>query len=296
MIMKQKRIAICFSAQVRTALYAVDNIKKFFGPLWDQCDFFCHTWLKDTDKLFGPGESLFENKITVGQDTIDKLHEIYNFKKFKMENWEDLALVIPYEPPLFYSWIESVKLKQQYEQENNFTYDYVVKLRLDNIYSDNISLQSLIEKSEPNSLAVNDIMQNGSVDDFVFISDSLVSDKMIRWYTEWVKETKTFYAQLELPEFLKREQIKLISLGIDTNLPIGIGADIGILRLVCVNFDPIKDYKKCVEADKILYWSGPETVDQVWYLSQDDLIDLARRVKAKYNKLPNVLALFEDKI
>ena len=295
--MKQKRIAICFSAQVRTALYAVDNIKKFIGPLWDECDFFCHTWLKDTDKLFWKGVGLPENKITVGQDTIDKLHDIYKFKKFKMENWEDLALTIPYVPPLFYSWIESLKQKQEYEQEHNFKYDYVVKLRLDNIYSDRISFQDLLNKTEHNSLAVNNVMSgNNSIDDFLFVSDSVVADKLITWYEPWVASTKTWFAHLELPYFLNEQNIKIINFEIDTNAPNTICSDIGILRLIAVNFDPIKDYFKCVETDKILYWAGVEQFENVVNLSDDELLDLARRVKAKYNVLPNVLALLKDKI
>lgn len=290
------RIAICFSAQTRTALYAVDNIKKFIGPLWNQCDFFCHTWLKDTDKLFEHEMYVLSNKITVEQSTIDTLHDIYKFKKFKMENWEDVVLHRPFDPPLFYSWIESLKLKQEYEQELNFKYDVVVKLRLDNIYRDTLTLTSLLEKFEPNSLAANNLMDNGSVDDFIFISDTIVADKLVNWYEPWLKQTKVYFAQLEMPDYLKQQGIKLINLGYDTGLPIGHGSDIGILREVCTNYNTISEYGKCVECDKILYWDGAKTLDEVHYLTYDELLDLARRVKAKYNKLPNVLALFEDKI
>ena len=290
------RIAICFSAQVRTALYAVDNIKKFIGPLWNQCDFFCHTWLKDTDKLFEHEMYVLSNKTTVEQSTIDKLHEIYQFKKFKIENWEDVVLQRPFDPPLFYSWIESLKLKQEYEKENNFKYDIVIKLRLDNIYRDTLTLPGLLTKFEPNSLAANNLMDNGSVDDFIFISDTNVSDKLIDWYEPWLKQTKVYFAQLEMPDYLKQQGIKLINLGYDTGLPIGLGSDIGILRDICKDYDTINNYGKCVECDKILYWDGAKTVDEVHYLTYDELLDLARRVKVKYNKLPNVLALLEDKI
>jgi hypothetical protein len=290
------RIAVVFSAQVRTALLAVPNIKKFIGDLWPHCDFFCHTWLKDTDKLFETEMYVLSNKITVDQATVDELHNIYQFKKFKMENWEEVVLERPYDPPLFYSWIESLKLKQQYEQEHNFKYDYVVKLRLDNIYSDNISLRGLMDKTEPNSLAVNNVMANGSVDDFLFISDSTVADKLIDWYPAWLKQTKVYFAQLEMPDFLREQNIKLINLGIDTGLPIGIGSDIGIYRLICTNYDPVTEYGKCVECDKILYWDGAKTPEELHYLTRSEAVDLARRVKAKYNKLPNVLAHFKDEL
>lgn len=288
------RIAICFSAQTRSALYAVDYIKKFIGPLWNQCDFFCHTWLKDTDKLFGHGMYVLANKTTIEQSTVDKLHEVYQFKKFKMENWEDVVLQRPFDPPLFYSWIESLKLKQEYEQENNFKYDIIVKLRLDNIYRDTLTLTSLLEKFEPNSLAANNVLDNGSVDDFIFISDSIVADKMINWYEPWLKQTKVYFAQLEMPDYLKQQGIKLINLGLDTGLPIGIGSDIGILRDICLPY--IDNYGKCVECDKILNWDGAKTVDELHYLTYDELLDLARRTKAKYNLLPNVLATLEDKL
>jgi hypothetical protein len=290
------RIAVVFSAQVRTALLAAPSIKKFIGDLWPHCDFFCHTWLKDTDKLFEHGMYVLSNKITVDQTTVDELHNIYKFKKFKMENWEDVVLQRPFDPPLFYSWIESLKLKHEYEQENNFKYDYVVKLRLDNIYSDNISLQKFIDQSEPNSLAANNVMANGSVDDFLFVSDSTVTDKLINWYPDWITKTKSYFAQLEMPDFLREQNIKLINLGIDTGLPIGLPSEIGIYRLICTNFDPITQYGKCVECDKILYWDGPKEPKDLYYLTREEAVDLARRVKAKYNKLPNVLKHFENEI
>lgn len=289
------RIAICFSAQVRTAVYTIDSIKKFIGPLWDRCDFFCHTWSKDTDKLFGHNIVLHEKKIPVDQETIDKLQSVYRFKKFKMEDYEKVADEKNHQP-LFYSWIESLKLKQQYEQENNFKYSLVVKLRLDNIYSDKISLQGLLDQVEPDSLVVNSVMANGSVDDFIFISDGNTSDKMIDWYDPWLESTTSYFAHLEIPDYLKQHNIKLIDLHIDTNLPMGIGTDLGILRRIAVNFDPVQEYGKCVETDKILYWDGPKTLEDVYYLSEDDLLDIARKAKVKYNKLPNVLALFENRI
>jgi hypothetical protein len=139
-------------------------------------------------------------------------------------------------------------------------------------------------------------MDNGSVDDFIFISDSIVADKLLDWYEPWLKQTKVFFAQLEITEYIKQQGIKLINLGYDTGLPIGIGSDIAILREVCKDYDVINEYGKCLECDKILYWDGAKTVDEVHYLTYDELLDLARRVKAKYNKLPNVLATLKDKI
>lgn len=290
------RIAIVFSGQVRTGVYAVPSVKKFIGNLWPQCDFFCHTWAKNTDKMFEHGINQPANITEVEQDTLNQLHEIYQFKKFKIENWQEVILYRPTDPPLFYSWIESLKQKQEYEKENHIKYDYVVKLRLDNIYSDNISLQGLINKTEPNSFAANHVMDNGSIDDFLSISNTLIADKLIEWYPVWLTETKTYFAQLELPDFLRKQNINLISLDIDTNLPIGIGSDIGIYRFICTEFDPITEYGKCVECDKIVFWDGAKTPEELYYLTREEAVDLARRVKAKYNKLFNVLRHFENEI
>jgi hypothetical protein len=66
--------------------------------------------------------------------------------------------------------------------------------------------------------------------------------------------------------------------------------------LICSNYNPLTEYHKCVECDKILYWGGVNELTDAYHLSHDELLDLARRVKTKYNKLPNVLAHFKDKI
>ena len=42
--MKSYNIAVCLSGQIRTGIYAAPNIKRFIGDLWDNCDFFIHTW------------------------------------------------------------------------------------------------------------------------------------------------------------------------------------------------------------------------------------------------------------
>jgi hypothetical protein len=38
------KIAVIFSTQLRTIKYTTPNLLKFFGELFPQIDFFCHTW------------------------------------------------------------------------------------------------------------------------------------------------------------------------------------------------------------------------------------------------------------
>ena len=79
--MKSYNIAVCLSGQIRTGIYAAPNIKRFIGDLWDNCDFFIHTWNVSNEK---PTPKQAEDGNLFGDDqeiNFETLNKIYNFKK-----------------------------------------------------------------------------------------------------------------------------------------------------------------------------------------------------------------------
>jgi hypothetical protein len=107
------KVAICFSGQVRPDTFQksydsiYNNIIKHHNP-----DIFVHSWLDN------------------GKDAKELIIKTYNPKKIILEECSEK---IPYKNyiPMFKSIFESNKLKKQYEVENNFKYDVVIRLRFD---------------------------------------------------------------------------------------------------------------------------------------------------------------------
>jgi hypothetical protein len=164
------RIAICFHGQLRTAWHAAPAIKSYLGDLWENCDFFIHTW--DVSSYTNPCNKFTDNvrilndtttDLNFNCDLVDKLvtadeiefiQNFYQPKFFKIESYEKWAhqystiiknMLPVYRPPFYYSFYSSVQGKKSFEDQNQFVYDVVVKLRPDvsfltnklSIYKDN---------------------------------------------------------------------------------------------------------------------------------------------------------------
>ena len=88
---------------------------------FDEFDVFIHSWDIEhqdiVEKIYNPKKSLFEaQKMFSNELAVQKIYS----------RW--------------YSTKESIKLKKQYEEENNFTYDVVVNARFDTIFNDDVLL------------------------------------------------------------------------------------------------------------------------------------------------------------
>lgn len=145
------RIAVCFSGMVRTSNYATPNLLKYFGDLLPSIDFFMHTWDITQPKLYTPG-SMGLITSSINQSTRDPSYPIIsvmtndynNFKKIKVESFSEQCEIYRYFP-LWYSWANSITLKEEYEKEYNFTYDVVLKMRPDMIFPEGSTLQKEID-------------------------------------------------------------------------------------------------------------------------------------------------------
>jgi hypothetical protein len=156
------KIAICFSGQIRTGVECSSNFLNYIGDLRSSCDFFVHTWDvetismnlhvdigKEANKPFVVDKSVFEN-----------FKEVYNPKKMVIDTYDSVETrnapgglrfnkkANAYVVSLFESIFYANELKKEYEKENNFKYDFVVRCRPDLIFSNSKSLKDDIEQAK----------------------------------------------------------------------------------------------------------------------------------------------------
>lgn len=171
------KIAWCFSGQVRVGVECSENILRFIGDC--DVDFFIHTWDIETDKLNN------NFRTVANTEKINNFLQIYKPKKSRIDNFdkyqsENVNYLIPtfyplFNFPMFHSIYESNRLKEEkeeYEKENNFKYDYVVRARPDIIYGEFDSLKEEIsyidEKDEFFQTGIDNIV---SKFDCLYVSD-----------------------------------------------------------------------------------------------------------------------------
>lgn len=134
-----KRVAVCFSGHIRNWEIAADNHKKF----WKNCfinnseepvqiDYFFHTWDETTERPTRQSDYI-TTKLTPNE--IEKIVKTYNPKKYVIDSKDcNSFLHKDYQLAIFYGFYQSMKLKREYEIENNFEYDIVVKDRFDLVF------------------------------------------------------------------------------------------------------------------------------------------------------------------
>ena len=132
------KIAVCLSGQPRTIDVAAPNILQYFSGEY-QCDYFCHVWDYNTYKrrtLFPvPGEQpvYWEGDTPVDVGWLNDKVNLFNPKKYIIDSVKAIGAGFSW-ASLTYSMMMANHLKKQYEIENNFRYDLVVKSRYDLIF------------------------------------------------------------------------------------------------------------------------------------------------------------------
>jgi hypothetical protein len=126
------KIAVCFSGQIRSGIENYANIKEFFGKLYSECDFFIHTWNFCEYKTYN-ASNIAKKPIIEPEEKFNEIKKLYSPKKMIVDiKHAGYEIAEKYGiQPLWYSFWKSIELKKQYEIENNFKYDYVIKLRPD---------------------------------------------------------------------------------------------------------------------------------------------------------------------
>jgi hypothetical protein len=131
------KIAVCLSGQPRSIERSVQSILNFFNNPNYSVDYFCHVWDYNTWK------TKIENKVEFGDyEPVDTTWLSSQLARFgpKRSVIGNHAIIYPekrYMPwgSLFYSMYHANMLKLQYEIENNFKYDFVVKSRFDVVFA-----------------------------------------------------------------------------------------------------------------------------------------------------------------
>ena len=144
--MKKKekfRVAVLLTGQLRTWEVCKLGIRGYFdngvknmynGWTRDfETDYFLHTWdinsWRNTKEPHGFPEAFDIEKIP--EDSKQKLKDFYNPKSIEIEKFEDFG-----HPwlPMFYSFTKANQAKRNYEIQNNFVYDLVIKTRFDTLF------------------------------------------------------------------------------------------------------------------------------------------------------------------
>ena len=128
-VLPRMKIAVCMSGQLRNWEIAKKNQYWFWSSAGVEVDYFIHTWNYSGDRN-GVSQPYEWRKVDVSE--FNKIVKHYGCRKSIFDTKPQLFFYNnDHWSSLFYSFAQSVMLKRQYEIENNFEYDLVVKTRPD---------------------------------------------------------------------------------------------------------------------------------------------------------------------
>jgi len=270
------RIAVCFSGQWRTGNYCYENLKQFFGILYPYCDFFIHTWDINKQKCYNLS-NVFSKQTKLTLNDVNEIKNKYNPKKIIVDDYQiAYKELIKYEPllytnvnifdivqPLWYSFHKSIQLKNEYETDNGFKYDYVIKLRPDILLHPNRRLSQDIEmyknELDAGGFYIENLIRDYSIDthtidDVYFLSNSESMNIASEYYLKWLDwgigdRTKSFYGFIRYSILynLKLLQFKRRDLGGESGYV--------VLRPECLEYNDstIDGYHRCIGCEDYYY-------------------------------------------
>lgn len=264
------KIAVCFSGQWRTGNYCYDNLKRFFGILYPDCDFFVHTWDANKQKCYNLS-NVFSKESNLTEDEIQELNNNYNPKKIIIENYSKIYEESQYNniktfdivQPLWYSFWKSIELKKQYEIENGFEYDYVIKLRPDVIFNPDRRLVQDIElykdELENGEFYIENLIRdwtidNTTIDDVYFLSKSNQMNIASEYYSKWIewgiRDTyKPFYG------FIRHSILNNLKIYRFKDRYLGGENGYVVLRPECLEYNgsTVNNYYRCIGCEDYYY-------------------------------------------
>ena len=187
------KIAVIFGGQIRTGVQTSKSVFDFLGEYLPHCDFFIHTWdittYKNGDYHNSHSPEFDWDAIKLKEEYLNEFLEIYKPLKYEVTPFLKFREEIEHSPDYLmpawaYSFWKANELKKEYENENNFKYDYVIKLRPDILLHPNRRLSQDIEmyKSELDNgeFYIENLIRDWNIDshtidDVYFLSNSNVS-------------------------------------------------------------------------------------------------------------------------
>ncbi len=200
-----KRTAICISGHVRTFLFSYGLLcQNLFKPLNSigKVDIFIDVWRKiSTTKCWGAVTAPEKNLSARIDDEIDEqtLLDFYSPKKLVIQSFNPLderfqiskligrKINIPpnlgegdliWQVPMFYKIYKCNELKKEYEREQGFVYDHVIKFRADNYLTKPFPLEIL---DKPTDFYA-DCADSPNCGDVFWVGDSKTVDSMSSIY------------------------------------------------------------------------------------------------------------------
>jgi len=148
------KIAVIFGGQIRTGVQTSKSVFDFLGEYLPHCDFFIHTWdittYKNGDYHNSHSPEFDWDAIKLKEEYLNEFLEIYKPLKYEVTPFLKYREEIEHSPDYLmpawaYSFWKANELKKEYENENNFKYDYVIKLRGDLIFWPSMILKPILE-------------------------------------------------------------------------------------------------------------------------------------------------------
>ena len=177
------RIALCISGQPRGLEKNVNHIIEHLIKPSEISDVFIHTWFDESliGKPFSSGQPAQNEKLGCWtEDTLDQLNKLNPIKFLyepnkSFEEFNDLeGLPSAMQTQLasnIYSVYSANKLKSDYEKENNFKYDLVIKTRIDCKYDKAYDIRNYLDINWTSVLHIPYIHQHMRADDSYPSSD-----------------------------------------------------------------------------------------------------------------------------
>lgn len=153
-----KNIAICVYGQYRTGDACLEYIQKFYKSKGYNVDFFCslkpytttytrHVYNKQE------GKDIWHQDITPTEELKHQLDQIKKYLSPKLINmyskeYEDELMDIDktiVQSKVLAGWVDVIMLKQQYEVDNDITYDLVVMQRYDTIIYPSAAFRTILK-------------------------------------------------------------------------------------------------------------------------------------------------------
>lgn len=191
------KIAICLSGQPRTIKYTYENILDHFSEY--DVDYFCQSWDYSTyKKKINGGLTTWDKDVEENHIELEKNLLLFNPKKFKIQSRGTEPVPVEW-GTLFYSTAYANFLKKQYEMENNFRYDFVVKTRYDIVFDPKNKFY-LDYNASPNDPFTIYASHKGrmsyeynryNVSDVFYYGSSIAMDIMTNLYSYTVSKMKT---------------------------------------------------------------------------------------------------------
>lgn len=216
------RIAVCFSGELRTACHAAQGIRQWIGSLWSSCDFFIHTWDRNTYKVGQPNFSSDVYAICgrelapanthrywyrpVTDSDLSWITDFYQPRAFVCDSFlsvqeqyhsslsiSGLDLNLAWQP-MYHSYSRSIELMTAWAADSQVRYDLVIKLRPDVSYCHKDPGSSIFGQTVSGSGLGNYI----SHDPFTLYSRTITSsgfDDIIWWGSQDIMQALACYSQ-----------------------------------------------------------------------------------------------------